>query len=204
MKRIRFTIITACFISVLVAASAIAQMGGSMGSGMGKGCGMGMGGGSGLGMWDGAHAMHAISTLGLEDSQSAEVKTLLLKLQKEMIQKRADIQVAEIELKEILEKDTVDVKVAETKVKQIASLKTETAMMHIQGIEDVKARLTPEQKKKLSEMMQMKGMAHGKAMMDCPIMKGGKMGMGPDTGAAAKPAKSKASKATSPTYQPNQ
>ncbi len=154
MKKIGLTIIAACFITGLIVVSAGAQMGG------GKGSGMGMGGG--MGMWDGSHAMHVISALGLDDNQSTEVKAILLKLQKEMIQKRADIQVAEIELKEILEKDPVDVKVAETKVKQIASLKTEAAMMHIQRIEDVKAKLTPEQKKKLSEMMQMRGMGHGK------------------------------------------
>jgi Spy/CpxP family protein refolding chaperone len=196
MKKVGLTIIAACFIAGLVAASAGAQMGG----GMGKGCGMGMSGGGGMGMWDGAHAMHVISALGLDDNQSTEVKAVLLKLQKEMIQKRAVIQVAEIELKEILEKDMVDVKVAETKVKQIASLKTEAAMMHIQGIEDVKAKLTSEQKKKLSEMMQMKGMGHGKAMMDCPMMKG-KMDMGSEPGAAAKPAKSRAPKAA-PSAQP--
>jgi Spy/CpxP family protein refolding chaperone len=197
MKRIGLTIIAACFIAGLAAASAGAQMGG----GMGKGCGMGMGGGGGMGMWDGAHAMHVIGALGLDDNQSTEVKALLLKLQKEMIQKRAGIQVAEIELREILDKDTVDIKVAETKVKQIASLKTDAAMMHIQGIEDVKARLTPDQKKKLSEMMQMKGMGgHGKAMMDCPMMKD-KMDMRPEPGAAAKPAKNKTPK-TAPPSQP--
>ena len=96
----------------------------------------------------------------------------------------------------------MDVKVAETKVKQIASLKTEAAVMHIQGIEDVKAKLTPEQKKKLSEMMQMKGMGHGKAMMDCPMMKS-KTGMGPGA-SDAKPAKTKAPKATPPAHPHNQ
>ena len=171
---------------------------------MGMGGGMGMCGGGGMGMWDGTHAMHVISALGLDDNQSTEVKAVLLKLQKEMIQKRADIQVAEIELKEILEKDPVDVKVAETKVKQIASLKTEAAMIHIQGIEDVKAKLTPEQKKKLSEMMQMRGMGHGRAMMDCPMMKD-KMDMRPDAGAVdAKPAKNKAQKAVPSEHQHNQ
>ena len=208
MKKIGLTIIAACFIAGLTVASAGAQKGGGMGMGSGMGCGMGMGSGMGMGggggMWDGAHAMHVISALGLDVNQSTEVKAVLLKLQKEMIQKRADIQVAEIELKEILDKDTVDIKVAEAKVKQIASLKTEAAMMHIQGIEDVKAKLTPEQKKKLSEMMQMKGMGHGKAMMDCPMMKS-KMDMGSDTGAAtAKPAKNKAPKATPPAHQHNQ
>jgi hypothetical protein len=73
--------------------------------------------------------------------------------------------------------------------------------MHIQGIEDVKAKLTPEQKKKLSEMMQMR---HGKGMMDCPMMKS-MMDMGPDTGDAdVKPAKNKAKKAAPPAHQRNQ
>ncbi len=166
---------------------------GGMGSGMGNGCGMGM--------WDGAHARHVISALGLDDKQSKEVKTVISKLQKELIQKRAEIQVAEIELREILDNDTVDIKAAETKVKQIASLKTEAAMMHIQGIEDIKAKLTPEQKKKLSEMMQMR---HGKGMMNSPMMKG-MMDTGPDTGDAdGKPVKNKAKKAAPPVYQHNQ
>ena len=196
MKKFGLTIIAVCFISGLVVVSASAKMGGGMSSGMGKGRGMGM--------WDGAHAMHVICALGLDDNQSKEVKIVLLKLQKELIQKRANIQVAEIELSEILDKDTVDIKIAETKVKQIASLKTEAAIMHIQGIEDVKAKLTPEQKKKLSEMMQMEGMGHGKPMMDCSMMKG-MMDMGPDTGAAdVKPTKNKAKKAALPAHQHNQ
>ena len=162
MKKIGLTLIAVCFISGLVVASASAKMAGGMGSGMGHG--------GGMGMWDGAHAMHVVSALDLDDNQSKEVKIVLLKMQKELIQKRAEIQVAEIELSEILDKDAVDIKVAEAKVKQIASLKTEAAMMHIQGIEDIKAKLTPEQKKKLSEMMQMRRMRHGKGMMDCHMM----------------------------------
>ena len=205
MKKIEFTIIAACFIAGLVVASAgAAPKSGSMGM---NGCMEMSGGGgaaAGMGMWDGAHAMYVISALGLDDNQSTEVKAILLKLQKDMIQKRTDIQVAEIELREVIEKDSVDVKAAETRLKQIASLKTDAAMMHILGIEDVKAKLTPEQKKKLSEMMQMRGMGHGKAMMECPTMKG-KMDMDRDTGAAnAKPSKNKAPKAASPAHPLNQ
>lgn len=205
MKKIEITIIAACFIAGLVVASAeAAPKSGSMGMG---GCMEMCGGGgpaAGMGMWDGAHAMYVISALGLDDNQSTEVKAILLKLQKEMIQKRTDIQVAEIELREVIEKDQVDVKTAETRLKQIASLKTEVAMMHILGIEDVKAKLTPEQKKKLSEMTQMRGMGHGKAVMDCPKMKG-KMDMGCDTGGVnAKPVKNKAIKAAPPAPPLNQ
>jgi len=73
-------------------------------------------------------------------------------------------------------------------------------MLHIQGIEDIKANLTPEQKKKLSEMMQMR---HGKGMMDCPMMKG--MMDGPDTGDAdVMPAKNKTKKGAPPAHKRNQ
>jgi len=75
-------------------------------------------------------------------------------------------------------------------------LKTDAAMMHIQGIEDMKAKLTPEQRKKLSEMMQMRGMGHGKGPMDCPMMKGQNMKDMPD--AATPPVKSKSKKTAPP------
>lgn len=202
MKKIGKVIITACFISGLIVTVAGAQMQHGMGKGpgMGKGggCGMGMMGmgpgcGMGMGMWDGTHAMYIIDALGLDDAKANEVKSLLQQLQKEMIKKRADIQVAEVELREILEKETVDVKAAETKVKQIASLKTDAFMMHVQGIEDIKAKLTPEQKKKLVDMMQMRGMRHGGPPTDCPMMKG----TSADTDAQPAPPKSKPRKSTS-------
>lgn len=194
MKRIGMAIIAACLITGLAVVGAEARMAG--GKGMAPGMGMGMGAGAGMGMWDSAHAMAIINELGLDENQSAEVKSILNQLQKEMIKKRADIEVAEVELREILGKDPVDVKTAETKVKQIASLKTEAFVMHIQGIEDVKAKLTPEQKKKLTEMMQMRGMGYGKGRMDCPMVKGQNIEKAPD--AAGPPAKSKSKKPAPP------
>jgi Spy/CpxP family protein refolding chaperone len=172
MKELRLSLIIAVFLTSLAVASANAQMGG----GKGMGGGMGIGPGGGMGRWDGAHGRHIISALGLDDKQTAEVKSIFFKLQKDMLRKRVDIEVAEVELEEILGKDPVDIKAAEAKVKQIASLKAEAAMLHILGIEDVKAKLTPEQKKKLTEMMQMRGPGHG--MMKCPMMKD-EMPMGP-------------------------
>ena len=118
-----------------------------------------------------------------------------------MILKRAEIQVARIELRGILDQDTVDMKAVASKVKQIEALRTGATMMRIQGLEDIKTKLTPEQKKKLSEMMQKR---HGKGKMDCPMMKD-KMDMGPDTGAAdVKPAKNRTPKAAPPAHQQNQ
>ena len=162
MKKLGLSIITAVFLAGLVVASANAFMGGEMGMGPGCGCGMGM--------WDGAHGRHIISMLSLDDDQTAQVKVILFKLRKDMIKKRADIGVAEVELEEMLGKVPVDMKAVEAKVKQIASLKADAALLHIQGIEDIKAKLNPEQKKKLTEMMQSKGMEGG--MMNRPMMKG--------------------------------
>jgi Spy/CpxP family protein refolding chaperone len=177
MKKLGLTIVIAAFLIGLAAAGVNARMddGPGMAGAKGKGGGMGMSGEmgmgprGGMGMWDGTHARHIISMLGLDDNQTAEVKSILFKLQKDMIKKRADIGVAEVELEEILDKDPVDMKAAEAKVKQVASLKAEATIMHIQGIEAVKARLTPEQKKKLMEVMPMRGM--GRGMMNSPMMK---------------------------------
>jgi Spy/CpxP family protein refolding chaperone len=166
MKKLGLSIITAAFLIALAFASANA----CMGDGKGIGGEMGMGPGHGMGMWDGAHGRQIISMLGLDDNQTAQVKSILFKLQKDMIKKRADIGVAKVELEEILGKVSVDMKAVEAKVKQIASLKADAALLHIQGIQDIKAKLNPEQKKKLTEMMQSKEMAGG--MMNRPMMKG--------------------------------
>ena len=166
MKKLGLSIITVVFLVALAAAGANAQMGKSQGM---HGA-MGMGPRGGQGMWDGAHGRHIASILGLDDNQTEQVKPTLYKLQKDMIRKRADIEVAEVELEEILGKVPVDMKAVEAKVKQIASLKADAALLHIQGIEALKAKLTPEQKKKLTEMMQSKGMEGG--MMNRPMMKG--------------------------------
>ena len=162
MKRIGLAIIATCFITGMVAVSAWTQE-------------------NDKGMWDGSHAMHIVSKLGLDDKQSAEVKTIFQKFHKNMIKKRADIEIGQVELMEILEKDIVDIKAAEAKIRQTASLKADAAMIYIQGIEDVKAKITPDQKKRLTEMLQMKGIEHGVNMgMNCPMMQGGRMEMGSD------------------------
>jgi hypothetical protein len=70
-------------------------------------------------------------------------------------------------------------------------------MLHIQGTEDVKAKLTPDQKKKLTEMMQMKGMDRG--MMNCPMMQGEMpMGHHPAPPHTPPPRKSKATETPTP------
>jgi Spy/CpxP family protein refolding chaperone len=90
---------------------------------------------------------------------------------KDMIKKKADKQIAAIELKDLLDKDMVDMKAVEASLKKNESLKTEIALAHIRAHEEMKALLTPEQRKRLKDMMEpgnagcgmMGGMMHGDA-----------------------------------------
>jgi len=79
-------------------------------------------------------------------------------------------------------------------------------MMHIQGIEDVKAKLTPEQKKETVPNDAKEENEHGKGHDGLATMMKGNMDMGPDTGAAdAKPAKKiKLQKPFPPAHQHDQ
>ena len=188
MKNIKVIAATAVLLSSILAASASAQMGrgpGEMKMGHG-GMGMEMKHDGPMAMWNARHIMYAIGQLGLDEKQIGDVRATLKKFQIEMIRKRADIEVAHVELGDILRQDPVDMKLAEAKVKQIESMKTETFMMHIQNIEDIKSKLTPEQRKKFVSIMHMGPMA-------CPMMPG-HPGMGPET-PPAPPVKGKAPKA---------
>jgi Spy/CpxP family protein refolding chaperone len=132
-------------------------------------------GGMEMGMCDERMMMKKFASLGLDDRQKEDIKAIHLRIKKDMIRKKADIGVAQVELREVLSKDTVDLQAAEAKVKQIESLKAEMKITHIRTHEEVKSKLTPEQRKKFSAM-------HGMGCMECGMgggmhkMKGG-MGM---------------------------
>lgn len=122
----------------------------------------------------GGSPMEKLRELGLDDKQNEAVQAIHLRTKKEMVRKKADVQVAQIELREVLSKDPVDLKAAEAAVKKIEGLKSEMKMLHIKTMEEIKTSLTPEQKKKFVSMtgtcmgmdmkMGMGGMGHGKGM----------------------------------------
>ena len=148
------------FTAVLVS-SAQAQMegcmheGGMMG-GMGHqemGMMHGMGGMQGCGMMmDDDHPMW--KKLGLDDKQKDALKALRSKTMKDMIKKRADMQIAAIELQDLLDKDPVDMKAVETSVKKNQSIKTDMFLAHVKAREEMKSILTPEQQKQMKGMME--------------------------------------------------
>jgi Spy/CpxP family protein refolding chaperone len=171
----RNRLVSACFGIIFLAAlvsNAQAQMCGCMG---GQGGGMPEGGmmdgmehhGMGMmmhgtgGMQGGAMMMDDdhpmwkhLMALGLDDKQKDAVKTLRSKTMKDMIKRMADKQVAAIELKDLLDKDPVNMKSVETSVKKNESLNADMLLAHIKAHEELKAILTPEQRKQLKDMME--------------------------------------------------
>ncbi len=137
----------------------------------------GRGAGQGMGMAAGHPMFEKFKSLGLDEKQMAEIKSIHFATMKEVTKKRADMQVARIELREMLSKDPVDLKAVEAKIRQIEAARGDIMMMHIKALEEVKSKLTPEQRKKFESMMPMMqgGMMMGK-MAGKGRMKGGSQG----------------------------
>ena len=93
--------------------------------------------------------------LKLDEKQKEALREIENNVSKELIRKRADEQIAGIELKEFLDKETIDLKAVETKLKQIAVIKTEMQLIVIKSMENVKAKLTAEQREMLKKMRPM-------------------------------------------------
>lgn len=172
--------VAAVVISVVAfGALAYGQMGGhGMGPGMIGGPGMGcemMGGGSmGQGMRGAEHPMWGLlKSLNLDEQQKSSVNEIRSRTMKDSIKRKADTRIAHIELKDLLGKDPVDMKAVEAKVKQEEALRTEMHLSHIRAMEEVKAKLTPEQRKKFREMI-----ADGPMMGGMGMMRGHRCGMG--------------------------
>jgi Spy/CpxP family protein refolding chaperone len=98
--------------------------------------------------------MH-IDDLNLDEKQKDALREIENSVSKELIRKKADEQIAEIELKELLDKETVDLKGIEIKLKQIATIKTETRLIVIKSMENMKAKLTPKQREMLKKLRPM-------------------------------------------------
>lgn len=178
MKKVLWLVLAVVLIGGM-AVQAEAIMSGKMKGMEGKGMGMGMDKGMGMhemgmGMHEGPLMKHVMA-LGLDEKQKETVQAIHFRWKKDSIRKKAEIAVAEMELKEILSKDPVDVKAAEQKIRQVETLKADMHIAHLKTHEEVKATLTPEQKKKLRSMKEMGPMGMGH--MGCMDRKGGCMMM---------------------------
>jgi len=137
--------------------------------------------GRGHGMIGEHHIWGKLMSLGLDEKQKEAVKEILRKTKRETIKRRADLDIAQIDLKDLLDKDAVNMMAVESKLKQIASLESEIHLARIKSHEEIKSKLTPDQRKKLKEMMEQgmmmgkMGMMQGKGCGMMGEMKGGMM-----------------------------
>jgi Spy/CpxP family protein refolding chaperone len=94
-----------------------------------------------------------MTSLGLDEMQKEAIKGIHHRVMIEMIRKKADKEIAHMEMKELKDKDPMDMKAVEAKVKQIGDMRTDMQLTVLKAKEEVMSKLTPDQKKKMKEMM---------------------------------------------------
>ncbi len=141
---------------------------GMMGPGM-MGPGGMMGGREGSGMMGASPAerpwitimLHHKDELGLSAEQIGKLYSLRADFAKEVEKRRAGMQAAEEQLAELLNKEPVNLSAVEAKVKEIGSMQATLRFDRIKTIEQGKAVLTAEQRKKLSTLQPAPAMGPG-------------------------------------------
>ncbi|MBF0507183.1 MAG: periplasmic heavy metal sensor [Nitrospirae bacterium] len=129
-------------------------------------------------MMERAHHMKMmLMHLGLDEKQKAQIDGIMTSHVKDVIKKKADLQIAKVDLKNIISKDPVDMKAAESKLKEIEAMKTALILAHLNAHQKIKSLLTPEQQTKMKEMMEMHMMGGGMKDGGCcgGMMKGDMM-----------------------------
>jgi len=156
----KLAVIAAAVSIVALAAFAYGEMGGH-GIGLGMMCGCGMDGQ----MMEAEHHMSKhLMVINLDEQQKTLIGKIKSRMMKETIRRTADMRIVQIELRELLSQDPVDMKAVEAKVKQLEMMRTEVHLSHIKAMEDCKTKLTPEQRKKLREMIEAGPMMEGMGM----------------------------------------
>lgn len=89
--------------------------------------------------------------LNIDRNRMDAIHEIETRTAKEGIRNRAEYEVASIELRELLRKDPVDLGMVEAKLKQIAALETQMHLARIKAVEEIKGKLTSEERKKLRE-----------------------------------------------------
>ncbi len=107
------------------------------------------------------HMKMMLMRLGLDEKQKAEVNRIMTAHMKDVIKKKADLDIAKFDLQSILSKDPMDMKAAESKLKEIEAIKTALFLAHLTAHQEIKSVLTPEQQRKMKEMMEMHMMGGG-------------------------------------------
>lgn len=103
-----------------------------------------------------------VEKLELTTEQLKSLKGLKEALEKDKKIKLREVNQAEAELRKLLATEEVDLTKVEIKLRQISALRAVLRYMDIATFENGKTLLTPEQKKKLKELLMTKGQLRGK------------------------------------------
>ncbi len=109
--------------------------------------------------------LNIFAHLNLDEQQKTFIHEIKIRTIKDTIRKRAELRIAQIELKELLVKDPLDMNAVEAKLKQEETIMTELRLSHIRAMEEARAKLTPEQRKKLRQMIKDMPMMQGRGIM---------------------------------------
>jgi Spy/CpxP family protein refolding chaperone len=99
---------------------------------------------------------HFLDKLDLTDAQKTAIKGIRNSTRKNMVQKRADLRIAELELRELMDSESVDITAVESQIKKIEANKSAMLLTRIKSREAMRSQLTPDQRAKLSELMRNK------------------------------------------------
>jgi Spy/CpxP family protein refolding chaperone len=131
-------------------------------------CGCGM---DGPMMGDEHCMVKHLGELNLDEQQKAAIAEIKSKTMKETITKTAEMHIVQIELHDLLNMDPVDMKAVEEKVKGLATMTGEMHLAHIKAMEECKAKMTPEQRAKLKEIVAAEPVKEGNRKQDRPNKK---------------------------------
>lgn len=109
----------------------------------------------------GPNIMALKEKLNLTPQQEESLQKIFMEARKDLIRKRAEIEITSLELAEILRGSNPDYKQIEVKVRQMEKMQADMKLAGIKSFLDAKKLLTPEQVKKLEELREMKGRAGG-------------------------------------------
>lgn len=138
--------------------------GGMMGGMMGDMMGQAMHGGFNF-------YLNRVDDLDLSQAQTEKLRDMRLEFEKGNIQRKAAIEVAQVELKQLKMSDNVDLKKVEAKIREIQNKKADLEVATFQAQVEAKNVLTAEQKAKLkAEACPFCRGMHGKGMMHKGMM----------------------------------
>ena len=91
--------------------------------------------------------------IGLSDDQVKKLEQLRSDFEKETIRNEADIRVAEIDLNNLLQAPSADMPKIEVKIRDIERLRADLRIARIRAIDQGKALLSTDQRKRLQELI---------------------------------------------------